>query len=180
MTEQNMNRHHRINVWRIAGCCPVCGSDRDYSPANPGGIECYCSNDDCGYSEFFPNGFIHNYGTKNDNTRFEVLDSNNKIKAGWCYRPNERERKLMGLRVKECKLEKEQREKDKNKIYANLGDIVYCRKKSAELNIKNCDGCSFCEEHGIEENGLEFSKCTHPLETIAEFRSSKQGAGDPR
>ena len=177
MTKHYMNRHHRINVWRIAGVCPVCESERDYSPANSGGIVCYCSNDDCGYSEFFPNGVIHNCGTKNDSARYEVLDSNNKIKVGWCYPPNDRERKLMELRVQECKQEKEQRGKDKNKIYANLADIVYCRKKSAELNIKKCDGCSFCEEHGIEENGLEFSKCTHPLETIAEFHGSTRRAG---
>jgi hypothetical protein len=68
-----MNKHHRINVWRIADKCPVCGEDRDYSPGNPNGIECYCSNDNCAYSERFSNTFIHENGTKNDNARFEVV-----------------------------------------------------------------------------------------------------------
>ena len=81
----------------------------------------------------------------------------------------------MELRVKECKLEKERREKNKNKIYANLADMVYCRKKSAEIKITKCDGCSFCEEHGIDERDMEFSKCIYPLSPL---RTPAPEAGD--
>ena len=161
-----MNRHHTINIWRIANCCPVCGADRDYSPANPNGIECYCSNDDCGYSEFFSNAFIHNNGTKNDIARYEVLDSNNKVKNSWHYYPTEWEKQSMELRTKKCKQEKEQRERDKDKIYANLADEIHCRKKDHCINIKKCKNCSFCEGYGFDEGDLEFSKCLYPLKII--------------
>jgi len=170
--KRNMDRHHRINVWRIADCCPVCGEERDYSPANAGGIEMYCSNDNCGFSEFFSNEFIHNNGTQNDNARFEVLDSNNKVRDGWRYLPNEYEKQKMVVIVKKRKQENEQLERDKHKIYSNLGDDVYCRKIEHTLKIKKCKGCKFCEELGIEENGMSFSKCVHP------FRKLRQ-AGSP-
>jgi hypothetical protein len=161
-----MSKHHRINVWRIANSCPVCLSKRDYSPANPNGIECYCSNEGCGYSELFSNVFIHNNGTKNDNARFEVLDSNNKVRDGWGYQPTGWERQSMDMRIQELKKEKERQKEDKHKIYANLGDEVYCREIEGTRNIAKCGGCAFCEEHNTEPNGMEFSKCRYPLKRI--------------
>lgn len=171
-TKNVMTSHHRINVWRIADKCPVCGEKRDYSPANPGGIECYCSNDNCGYSEFFSNAFIHNNGTKNDAARFEVLDSNNKVKDGWCYHPTNWERQSMEMCIEKRKQENERWERDKNKIYANLGDEVHCRKRDHTIKIKKCKGCSFCEELGVDEGGMSFSKCIHPL---GELRAQQKG-----
>lgn len=165
-SEREMDKHHRINVWRIGDCCPICGSERDYSPANPNGIECYCSNDNCGYSEFFSNAFIHISGTKNDNARFEVLDSNNKVRAGWCYYPTECERQSMKICIEKRKQENEMRERDKHKIYANIGDEVHCRKRDHTIKIKKCRGCSFCEELGVDDGDMSFSKCVYPLKTI--------------
>jgi len=161
-----MNKYHRINVWRIAGCCPLCKSERDYSPANPNGIECYCSNDNCGYSELFSNIFIHDNGAKNDNARFEVLDSNNNVRGGWYYNPTNWERQAMDICIKKRKEERKQQKENKHKIYANLGDEVYCREIQSTRNISKCIGCAFCEEHGVEDNGMEFSKCRYPLGTI--------------
>lgn len=165
-SRREMDKHHRINVWRIANCCPVCGSERDYSPANPNGIVCYCSNDNCGYSELFSNVFIHNYGIKNDAVRFEVLDHNNKVRDGWVYHPQKWEKQSMDICIQKRKEDKERMERDKNKIYANLGDEVHCRKRDHVIKIKKCDGCSFCEERGIDEGDLSFSKCVYPLKTI--------------
>jgi hypothetical protein len=162
-SDREMNKHHRINVWRIANCCPVCGSERDYSPSNPNGIECYCSNDNCCYSELFSNVFIHTYGAKNDAARFEVLDYNNEVRAGWIYHPMEWEMQSMDMCIQKRKEDKKRQKEDKHKIYANLGDGVYCRKTESVIKISNCDGCAFCEEHGIDEEDLEFSKCRYPL-----------------
>jgi hypothetical protein len=158
-----MNKHHRINVWRIADKCPVCGDDRDYSPGNLSGIECYCSNDNCGYSEMFSNTFIHESGTKNDNARFEVLDSDNNIKDGWIYHPLALERQSMDICIKQRKEDKKQQKENRNKIYGNCGNEVYCRKIEGVAKISNCDGCAFCEERGFESNRMEFSKCRYPL-----------------
>jgi hypothetical protein len=119
-SEREMDKHHRINVWRIANCCPVCGSERDYFPANPNGIECYCSNDNCCYSELFSNVFIHTYGTKNDAARFEVLDHNNEVRAGWIYHPMEWERQSMDICIQKRKEDK----KDRKKINTKSMPIV--------------------------------------------------------
>jgi hypothetical protein len=161
-----MTKHHRINVWRIANKCPVCGTKRGYSPANPNGIECYCSNEECGYSEMFSNSFIHISGGANDNARFEVLDSNNKLREGWYYIPVAWEQQAMEIAIKEFKEDKKRRKEDKNKIYANCGNEVYCRKIEDTAKIEKCSGCAYCEEHGFESNDLEFSKCRYPLKKI--------------
>jgi len=161
-----MNKHHRINVWRIADKCPVCGDERDYSTGNHAGIECYCSNDNCGYSEMFSNAFIHESGTKNDNARFEVLDSDNKVKDGWEYNPTKSERRLMDIFIEQRKEDKKRQKENKHKIYGNLADLVHCREIDDTANISRCIGCAWCEEHGFESNGLEFSKCRYPLQQI--------------
>jgi len=96
-----MTKHHKINVWRIADKCPVCKEDRDYSPPNPNGIECYCSNENCGYSEIFSNIFIHENGAENDNARFEVLDSNNEVRVEWEYIPTAWERQSMEIAIQQ-------------------------------------------------------------------------------
>ena len=102
-----MNKHHRINVWRVAHKCPVCGAERRYSQANFGGIECNCSDKEtCGFTEFFPTSFIHNNGDINDMARWEVLDGGNNIKPGWVYNPSRDERVMMASVIKE---EKERR-----------------------------------------------------------------------
>lgn len=165
-THYKMNKHHRINVWRIAGKCPVCGFDRGYSPANPNGIECYCSNDNCSYSELFSNVFIHNYGIKNDTARFEVLDHDNRVRDGWVYYPQKWEKQSMDICIQKRKEDKERQKEDKYKIYANLGDEVYCREIQDTRNILKCIGCAWCEEHGFEDNDLEFSKCRYPFKYI--------------
>lgn len=162
-TSHEMNKHHRINVWRIANKCPVCGGDRDYSPGNHAGIECYCSNDDCAYSEMFSNIFIHDNGTKNDKARFEVLDHNNKVRDGWVYHPVAWERQSMEICIRQRKEEKKQQKENKHKIYGNCGDEIYCREIQGTRNILKCIGCAWCEEHGFESNGMEFSKCRYPL-----------------
>lgn len=85
-----MNIFHRLNVWRIAQKCPVCGADRGYSPPNPDGLEFNCSDDEnCGFSEFVPTYMIHQSGNEVDKVRFDVLDSENNVKPGWRYVPPE-------------------------------------------------------------------------------------------
>jgi hypothetical protein len=168
MTLRDMNKHHRINVWRIGNCCPVCGSKRDYSPGNHNGIECYCSNDDCAYSELFSNIFIHNYAVKNDTARFEVLDHNNKVRDGWIYHPQKWELQAMKICIMQRKEERKQHKENRNKIYGNLGDLVYCREIQGTRNISQCIGCAWCEEHGFESNDMEFSKCRYPFKNICE------------
>ena len=163
MSVHLMNKHHRINVWRIANTCPVCGEERDYSPGNPNGIECYCSNDNCAYSEMFSNTFIHDNGTKNDNARFEVLDHNNKVKEGWVYHPVAWEKQAMDICVEQRKKDKIFQRESKHKIYGNCGDEVFCREIQGTRNISKCIGCAWCEEHGFEDNDLEFSKCRYPF-----------------
>ena len=163
MMKHEMNKHHRINVWRIANRCPVCGEERDYSPVNHAGIECYCSNDNCGYSEMFPNTFIHESGTKNDNARFEVLDSNNEIKDGWGYHPTKSEGRSMDICIEQRKEQKKRQKENKHKIYGNLADELFCREIQGTANTSRCIGCAWCEEHGFEDNDVEFSKCRYPL-----------------
>ena len=91
-----MTLYHRINVWRIADKCPVCGSDRGYSQANPGGLEFNCDNDeDCGFSEFVPTYMIHQSGNEVDAVRFDVLDSNNNVRQDWKYIPPPKMQKEM-------------------------------------------------------------------------------------
>ncbi len=97
-----MNKYHRCNVWRIANVCPVCGSERGYSQANPGGIEFNCSDKvNCGFTEFLSNEFIHNECDAIDRARFEVLDSNNRVKDGWFYTPKKHEREAMATVIKQ-------------------------------------------------------------------------------
>jgi len=97
-----MTLYHRINVWRIANKCPVCGSDRGYSQANPGGLEFNCNDEeDCGFSEFVPTYMIHQSGKEVDAVRFDVLDSENNVKLGWKYTPPKDEiKRLFNRRVK--------------------------------------------------------------------------------
>ena len=97
-----MNIYHRINVWRIADKCPVCGSGRGYSQANPGGLEFNCcDHEDCGFSEFIPTFVIHQSGNEVDRVRFDVLDSENNVKPGWKYVPPKDEiKRLFNRRVK--------------------------------------------------------------------------------
>lgn len=115
MTE--MNLYHRINVWRIANKCPVCGGERGYSQANPGGLEFNCDDKvHCGFSEFVPTSIIHNRGNQIDNARYEVLDRDNKVKFGWKHTPTKKELKALALqrivyvkeRVKMLKWERRQ------------------------------------------------------------------------
>lgn len=81
-----MGLYHRINVWRIARKCPVCGSERGYSQANPGGLEFNCSDTKgCAFNEFVPNATIHAGGDKVDSVRYEVLDRDNNVNHGWGY-----------------------------------------------------------------------------------------------
>jgi hypothetical protein len=84
--EHEMNIYHRINVWRIARKCPVCGSSRGYSQANPGGLEFNCiDTENCAFNEFVPTATIHAGGEKTDATRYEVLDQDNNVRPGWGY-----------------------------------------------------------------------------------------------
>lgn len=80
-----MSAKHRLNVWRIADKCPVCGLERGYSQANCGGLELNCSDlEHCAFTEFFPTSFIHQSGY--DDVRFEVLDHDNNVREGWIYK----------------------------------------------------------------------------------------------
>lgn len=97
--KNNMTSNHRLNVWRIARKCPVCGAERGYSQANPGGLEMNCSDlDHCAFTEFFPTATIHQSGY--DNVRFEVLDSNNKVREGWGYVMKQSDKRAANARRK--------------------------------------------------------------------------------
>jgi hypothetical protein len=92
-----------------------------------------------------------------------VLDHNNTIRDGWAYHPQKWEKQSMDICVAQRKEDKKRQKENKYKIYANCGNEVHCRKIDSTIKISECDGCAWCEEHGIDDYDLEFSKCRYPL-----------------